>query len=352
MTPRLAEAGLEPCFAAAGAEFEGAARARGLVVRQLRFGPHSVRLRFAGDELADVLLPAFADQRLDGHGVSLATISVWSERACVGDPGRFPWTGADIGPGGLVRGFDDGSVVAVHEPASRAITLVDRARQMLLHRVPEAGAVPWWERAAPLRSALFWALGGGGRHLVHAGAVGDDRGGVLVAGASGSGKTTVALAALTRGLGYLAEDYVLLDVTGEPTVFPIYGTAKLDGGHRRRFATLAGAVRLPPAPEAEQKAVLDVGRLAPDLLRESLPVRGVLLPRIRGARARLRRVSGGEALLALAPSTVLQQPFDDGAAVAALAGLVRRVPCFAMDVGDDVADIAATVEQALERVRS
>jgi hypothetical protein len=52
-------------------------------------------------------------------------------------------------------------------------------------------------------------------------------------------------------------------------------------------------------------------------------------------------------MLALAPSTVLQQPFGGGEVVAALADVVREVPCFALDVGDDVAELAALVQETL-----
>jgi len=191
--------------------------------------------------------------------------------------------------------------------------------------------VPWWERAAPLRVALFWALSGPGRHFVHAGAVGDDRGGVLLAGASGSGKTTVALAALTHGLGYVADDYGLLNTTSQPHAIALYRTASIR-----------------QAPDDEHKTVVDVAGLRPGVLRASLPVRAVIVPRIRGGRASLRRVAPAETLRALAPTTLLQFPFDDRAALGSLAALVRRVPCFALDVGDDASELAAAVERALE----
>jgi hypothetical protein len=63
-------------------------------------------------------------------------------------------------------------------------------------------------------------------------------------------------------------------------------------------------------------------------------------------------VSPARALLALAPSTALQTPFGDGAVVASLAELVRGVPCFGLDVGDDVAEVGSAVEQALEEAVS
>jgi len=345
MTPSLTESALGSFFAAASSEFTLAAERVGVVERALRFGDRAVRLRFAGAELADLLLPTFGDRA--GPAEVCATIDLWEERACPGPVAKYPWAFADIGPGGLVRDDGDRRVFAVHETGSGALTLVDLDRRALLHRVPERGAVRWWERAAPLRSALYWALGDERRHLVHAGAIGDPRGCALIAGASGSGKTTVALAGLCHGLLYIADDYLLLDTSREPTACSIYGVAKLDAGHQRRFPKLAADLRHPPAAEAEQKAVLDVSRLMPDSMREALPVRAVVVPRITGGRSRLRHVSAGAAMLALAPSTVLQQPFGGGEVVASLADVVREVPCFALDVGDDVAVLAALVQETL-----
>jgi len=76
-------------------------------------------------------------------------------------------------------------------------------------------------------------------------------------------------------------------------------------------------VRFPPAPEAEQQAVLDVAAWSPGSLRESLPVRAVPVR-----------------------------------AVPVRAVLVRGVLCFGLDVGDDAAGRASAVDPALELARS
>jgi hypothetical protein len=90
-----------------------------------------------------------------------------------------------------------------------------------------------------------------------------------------------------------------------------------------------------------------VARLMPSSICDSLPVRAVIVPRVCGGRSRLRRINAGAAMLALAPSTVLQQPFGEGEVVGVLAEVVRRVPCFALDVGDDVAALPTLVQEAL-----
>ena len=77
----------------------------------------------------------------------------------------------------------------------------------------------------------------------------------------------------------------------------------------------------------------------------------MIVARVRGGRARLRCVSPAEALRAWAPATAPHLPFDHGSVVATLAHVVRRVPCFGLDVGDDAAELAGAVGDALERVR-
>jgi hypothetical protein len=128
----------------------------------------------------------------------------------------------------------------------------------------------------------------------------------------------------------------------------VYSTAKLDEGHLVRFAELRSGVRLSESPEPQEKAVLDVGLHAPQALVESLPLRSVFIPRITGGRTSVKPASAAEALLALAPSTVFQMPFDGGAAMGSLARLVRSLPCFSLRVGDDPRELAFELDRVLD----
>ncbi len=322
--PKLADRRLSSFFALAAAEQERATARHGAVSRDLVVAERRVALRLAGSTLAHALLPALSERVVEHHGRPDATIAV-----CEAETATFPWRHGDIGPGGLVEGSDPTGLVAVHETGSGVVTLVDVGARAIQYRVRSAGGVASWERAAPMRIAFYWALGGEGRHLLHAGAVGDERGAVLLAGAAGSGKTTVALAATENGIGYLGDDHVVLDTATSPArVHSVYSTASV--------RTTA---------ETDEKTVVHMtGRGC-----ESLPVRAIVVPRIRGGATRVRPLGGAEALLALAPTTVLQMPFDDGAAFAALAALARHVACFAIDVGDDAGEIAHGVEEVLDR---
>lgn len=350
MTDLLAAAALDSFYATASREYDRAVEHEGLVERRLRFADRTVRLLFAGVRMADALLGALAERTDNSNADAHATVALWEADACPGGSAPFPWRWEDVAPGGLVRGPDSDGVVAVHETCSGALTLIHSAGLPILHRVPNSATVPWWERAAPLRPSLFWALGGESQHLVHAGAVGDDRGGVLLVGARGSGKTTAALAAMNRGLSLVADDYLLLNAGTPLEAVSLYNTASVADGPDTGSAAGTSAVgKAAVGNVAQEKTVLDLRALAPGSLRESLPVRAVVVPRVRGGQAQVRRLSPAAALRAWAPSTVFQMPFDDGAVVASLAAVVRRVPCFALDVGDDEAELAAALVEVLER---
>jgi hypothetical protein len=340
---RLVEAALADFFADLGGDFALAAQEAAVVRHRLRIAGRSVQLSFAGAALADALLPALrARLTSDDDGPPDVTLDLFEQR-----PGGLdvPWRDGHLAAGGLLRGERHGTTLVVHELGTGAITAVDRGARRLIYRARSARELPWWERAAPLRPAFFWALGGAGRGLVHAGAVGDERGGVLLAGPGGSGKTTTALAALDAGMGYVSDDYVMLAGGSAHNVF---GTAKLDDGHLARFPRLAPLAARSATPAPEEKAVLDVAGHFPDALTERLEIRAVVVPRIAGGQTGLRPLAAGRALLALAPSTIFQMPFDHGALFPALSELVRGVPCFELAVGDDPAALAAELDRVLD----
>lgn len=237
---RLPESVLTTFLREVAAEHERTVARDGGAVFELRFADRRVQLRFADDALVDALLRPLASRVETRSGPIDATISIWESRRSA-DPLPVAWRDVDVNAGGLVRGADGERVVGVYAGWG-AFTLVDLERSRILVRVPDARTMPWWERATPLRASLFWALGGAGRHLVHAGAVGDlERGGALLAGSGGSGKTTVALACLQAGMRYVGDDYLLLR-SGAPTVaHNLYTTAKIDARHRACFPSCRGS---------------------------------------------------------------------------------------------------------------
>jgi hypothetical protein len=334
----------EYAAAAFAAAETAAVAAGGWVDRGISVAGARVRVRFAGMELVDVLLPPLAHLAAPPAGEPDAVVFVW-DGASTGVPiPAPPWEHGNVDARARVAGMPVG-LAAFHNVHFGGITLFDLAERRGLVWAESAARIPWYERGSPLRTALHLALPGRDRHLVHAGAVGGPDGGVLVGGRSGSGKSSLCLACLAGGLGYAGDDYVVLTLGGGPVAHCLYASAKLDPAG---LARLPGLERLVDAEASTaEKAVLDLS--GSPLLRERMPVQALVLPRVTGTgRPALRPLGAGEALRDLGPSTVIQMPHRSDELLASLGRLVRDVPGYRLELGDDLPAAAGLVRELLE----
>jgi predicted O-methyltransferase YrrM len=321
-----------------GAE-QAAEASGGFEQRDFVLAGSPIRVRAAGDALAPVMLAALSHARVEKVDAPELEIVMWETATSSVPQPEVPWALGDVRARGDVRGFEGEDVSVFTEPASGSITVFDRSTWTIVYWVVDARVLPWHERGAPLRAALHQWAATRGRHFVHAGAVGADGGGVLLAGASGSGKSTTALACVDAGLEYAGDDYVILTTDGAPRAHCVYTTAKLDSGALERLPRLAAAV-VDHRRGTENKAVLDIHAYRPEVVRSSLPVDGIVVPVVgRSERLRVRRASAAEALRALAPTTLLQLPGAAQERMRAMAGLVRSVPALAIDLGTDMSEV-------------
>ena len=94
-----------------------------------------------------------------------------------------------------------------------------------------------------------------------------------------------------------------------------------------------------------------VAELFPSRMRASARVRAVVLPRVTsGDEMSLTRISGAEALLALAPSSVLKRAVPAAATLARTAALLRSVPAYRLEMGP-VEAIAPRLTELLEELK-
>jgi hypothetical protein len=79
----------------------------------------------------------------------------------------------------------------------------------------------------------------------------------------------------------------------------------------------------------------------------------VLIPRVvaREPDTRLVPASAPAALAALAPSTIFQLYPPQKNALAAMAALVRAVPCFSLELGSDIDRIPEAIVELVEARR-
>jgi hypothetical protein len=302
----------------------------------------SIQFSFAGDPLRERLLPALID--IAAQRAPEFTLRIWE---CASP--EFPWQPEDLGPRGAIDVATDDSVRAAFTVGSSALSMLDLDRGVGFFRVRDARELPWYERAAPFRTLLHWILESRGCRFVHAGAVATKDGGALLAGRGGSGKSTTAMLCVKNGFQYAGDDYVGITIDDVPHAHAIFTSAKLSASSLDWLPFLRPAVRV--APAGDEKGVAMIGDVLPQQIAASFPLRAVIVPRVAGGKSALRRISGGAALRALAPTTLLQLPGNGAAAFAHLAELVRKLPAWSLDLGDDRSEIPSLVARAIGESR-
>ena len=183
-----------------------------------------------------------------------------------------------------------------------------------------------------------------GLYMVHAGGLAHAGRGLLVAGASGAGKTTLTLALLRAGFGFLADDTVFLAQTSKTS----------PGGDRAQIRVLAfpdevdlteqtagffPELRLKPGecrPEGRPKRAVCATRLYGVAPEWECDPAVLLFPKTAPAdESVLSDMSKDEALLQLLCNVVRTDADASQAHLNALAMLVQQCDCYRLQTGRD-----------------
>jgi hypothetical protein len=335
-------------FQAARKVFEQATR--GSTARDFfcRIGGCSIRLRFAGEQLAPQVIPAFEHLHIKPTARPDLTICL-GDLAVAGATLKFPG-GATSGdePEGAMWRHEDARFFALAQKETDSLSLYDAGGKLAFYWTRDTARLPWYESSFPLRHLLAHFFRRRGQHVIHAAAVGNENGAVLIVGKGGSGKSTATLACATHGLFYLGDDYTLVGIEPGPRVWSLYSPAKVNADTLNWFPELKPFVH--HAGGGTEKSSLFLNG-APGLrFAESLPLRAVLWPRITGhGETKLTPASPATLLLALAPSSILQTPGGGDSVLRALSQLVQSVPACVLEAGTDSVQIASAIEQFLAR---
>ena len=292
-----------------------------------------VDLQIAGVDLAfeiadpDVgaaLLPALWHHVRDDTGTDRRTgahtrLVVWSSPLS-----PVPWDNNEIGRGGAIAAISAGPIHVTATADNSSLMLWDGERRLACCWFDGVRGVTRWERAATVRTALHFALSAPQRQLVHGATVGVRGRGAFLAGRGGSGKSTTTFACLESGMQIVGDDYAAVElVGGTPRAWNLYRSMKVG----ERDHSPGGF---------DHRRTLIIGDDLPGALTESLELAVLLLPTIvGGATSSLSEATPGEALRALAPSTLLQAPHEDRPSLGILAALARAVPAYHLHLGAD-----------------
>lgn len=181
------------------------------------------------------------------------------------------------------------------------------------------------------------------RHALHAATAVLDGRAVVFVGATMSGKTTCAGWLATHGGSYLGDEVTSINEDGTVTGFqrplglrsggPLDGRCQRDGHQRSRFV---GSEVLAPISSLGGRR------------HTGMPPRpgAIVFPRVHGeSRTSLDRIGPAEALVGLCTASPSMMTARDET-FAVLAGLVRRVPCATLLLGE-MAPVAGIIHQLL-----
>jgi hypothetical protein len=216
---------------------------------------------------------------------------------------------------------------------------LDERARVGIHLARSIRDLPLWHAGSPLRQHLHWLLRAAGKRIAHAATLGADGRGILVFGSGGAGKSGTTLSGIAAGLHTVGDDYVALgdpDSTGAPTrATPLFRIVKQDRRGLARFGNLLE--RAAALPENWMRKVeFDPTDVFPGCFVDQLEIRAVVLPRIAHADTpRFTQITGGEAMRVLIPTNLMQFPGEADDGMAFYADLVRRLPCYRLDLAAD-----------------
>ncbi len=272
------------------------------------------------------------------------TVEIWDQTEA-GQPFDTVGRAGDAGPGILLRTSPDGRYVG--EERRQGSHWIDRQTNRIVGCTVSAGQRFLDERARPFHKLLSLWLEDQEIQFIHAGLIAIDGKGILFAGHGGAGKSTSSIACLRAGFQYLGDDFIGLrqDVPGTFTGYGLFATCLLNEHHIRRFPDLLAHAHRPYHPE-EDKVVLYLADAFPRSLAATTRIAALVLPRVVDSETtRFRPATRTEALMAVAPTSVMYLPRPSAKAFHRLAALVETVPAYWLELGRHVDEIPGCVER-------
>jgi hypothetical protein len=321
------------------------------VARKIRLPRLELTAHLGPGVLADALDHAFVETRDDQPETSSCRIFI-VHPGIPGIPEPAKWGDAHFTEHGFAKRLAETGLRGHHFHDLDFWQFYDPQRRVGVQLMASADAFPPWEPGAPLRAFLHWEYAARGMRLAHAGTLGANGKGLLLAGAGGAGKSGTVAAGLLNGLDSVGDDYVLIDLANGVTACPLFATLKQDP---QGFARLGLKNRLPAHGPLnwQGKHTFHIGDIAPRPVPDTLDIVALVVPHISGGEtSSIVPVSRRDAMIALAPSGIMQMPGERESGFRFFGDLTRLLPSYRLSLGTRPEEITGTVADFLTRVVS
>ncbi|MET4579153.1 glycosyltransferase [Ottowia thiooxydans] len=297
-----------------------------------------IELRFASEKLKQIFLPALGHLCVESaEGCKPAhTLCLWDRSSsAIGAPPP-PCDRRHFTDRGDIWGFNNKVFQFAFLYGELSVNMYSRSERLGYYWVDEPEHLPYWCAAAPLRSLLHWCMSEEDRQLLHGAAIGTSEGAILLTGSGGIGKSSTALNGLQEGMHFSGDDYVVLALEPEPTVYPLYASAKVNRDQLSFYERLRPCLTNPEGGENE-KAIFELIPTFADQIPASMPVRAILVPKVHDAPQSVieNTISRHEVKHAASLTTVEQLPYAGNDTYQFIDRLCASVPSFRLKLGSD-----------------
>lgn len=300
-----------------------------------------LELRYPNGHLAEVGKASLVGRITQDSGQPDATLLYWYDQCdAYLPPGEAAkssvWKSRDT-TGALQVVTDSGFIIGC-----------DHARQRYYYARPRpTGTDLLLSSYAMSHSFGRWARANG-MLMLHAAAVGVQGKGVLIAGKSGSGKSTFAASCLAEGLDFVADDYSLLSGSGPLRAMPLYTMVSLNPDMCEKLPRFGE-----PLPKVAGSFLAEKPRFRMPLSRfcEALSIHAIVIPAMGGeAPPSIRAVPPGRAMAPLIHSSMTQMEFyRDTTLIRQISARLKDLPTYEMHMSADLKKNPAFLRRFIEK---
>ena len=319
------------------------------VDRYFHFAGYDVHLQYAGSSLVQ-----FSTEAL-GHLLSKhvpdtidLTICIWdSDTTIARSINAFNETPGSLQTRrGELLNYSSDQYQTAFQPDAGILSLIDKSRNLALVYIQNLEPSVY-KSASPFHLVLHWWLREKRLYVIHSAAIGLEQGAALLIGRSGAGKSTSALACLQNGMKFIADDRCVVSLDPEPVVYALYNSGKVFPGQMDHFPDFQNSI-INPEAQTPEKNLMFVHQFDPERIALQLPVRVIFLSRLTHQKeTTLSSVKLMEVCQVLAVSTMLYTPGWSQTDLKASVQLVQSVPCYAINLGEDLSQIPKLISQVI-----
>ena len=243
------------------------------------------------------------------------------------------------------RGFSSEVIRVAFNYDSKLLNLWHTERKIGIYWTRDLRSLPSYEWAAPRRTQLHWRGTSNGLQLTHAGVVGLNGMGLLLAGKGGSGKSTTSLACWNAGWQFVSDDYCWIGHEPTTRAYTVYKTAKLLPDVTPDLPTWNRVEHL-----SDEKYVYQLDQLGCRNLASELELSALLLPRPTDVKSpALRPATLRDAQATLSLSTMAQLAGAGAENMAHLRETSSRLDKYHLDLCFPTSSVPPLLKRLLER---